>query len=45
MKRASSRERRQARLAKQLSQPALLSERVQPIRRPVLRLNKKDNRP
>jgi hypothetical protein len=40
MKRPSSRERRQARIAKQVAQPALLTDRIQPLRRPVLRLKK-----
>lgn len=41
MKRPSARARRQARIAKQLSQPALLSDRIQPLRRPTLRLKAK----
>ncbi len=31
---------RKARIAKQLSQPTLLTERIQPLRRPVLGLRK-----
>lgn len=40
MKRPSSQQRREARMAKRLQQPALLTERVQPVRRPVLRLKR-----